>query len=247
VPGEEVLSGGGLSHVVKMGATVRRPVGPWTPPVHALLVHLERVGFDGSPRVLGIDDCGREILSFVFGEARAVVDDAALAAVARLARRLHDATVGFEAPADAQWQFLVGAPREGDVICHNDLSPWNTGFLENTPRAFLDWDLAAPGPRLWELGHAVWRFVPLFPGEDVTSCGRRLRVFCDGYGLDDRGELLEFVRRRQQALYETAREWGREGRVGWADVWRDKRGEQWLASRRFLEENHAEFERALAN
>ncbi|GIH73865.1 hypothetical protein Plo01_02940 [Planobispora longispora] len=30
-----------------------RPAGPWTPAAHALLHHLERVGFTGSPRVVG--------------------------------------------------------------------------------------------------------------------------------------------------------------------------------------------------
>src|SRR5437879_2964164 len=54
---EERLPGGNLSpRVVRVGATMRRPVGPWTPAVHALLNHLHAVGFDGAPRVLGLDD-----------------------------------------------------------------------------------------------------------------------------------------------------------------------------------------------
>ena len=36
--------------------------------VRGLLVHLEEVGFDGAPRFLGIDDQGREVLSFVDGQ-----------------------------------------------------------------------------------------------------------------------------------------------------------------------------------
>src|SRR5205814_3427448 len=66
---EEPLSGGNLSaSVVRIGATVRRPTGPWTPAVHALLGHLADVGFDGAPRVLGFDDAGREILEYIEGE-----------------------------------------------------------------------------------------------------------------------------------------------------------------------------------
>lgn len=49
---------GTLSDVVRVGDTVRRPVGPWTPSVHALLEHLEAAGFDGAPRVFGIDEQG---------------------------------------------------------------------------------------------------------------------------------------------------------------------------------------------
>src|SRR5262249_49783642 len=44
-----------------MRDTVRRPAGPWTPAVHALLTHLHAAGFHGAPRPLGIDEHGREI------------------------------------------------------------------------------------------------------------------------------------------------------------------------------------------
>jgi hypothetical protein len=40
---------------------VRRPAGPHSPLVHALLAHLESVGFEGAPRFLGIDESGREV------------------------------------------------------------------------------------------------------------------------------------------------------------------------------------------
>jgi hypothetical protein len=53
--------------VVRVGDTVRRPAGPWTPAVHALLDHLHQVGFEGAPRALGVDERGREILTFVPG------------------------------------------------------------------------------------------------------------------------------------------------------------------------------------
>jgi hypothetical protein len=66
---ETVLEGGDLNHVVKVGDTVRRPQGEWSPAVHALLPHFEAVGFDGAPRFLGVDEQGREILSFVEGHA----------------------------------------------------------------------------------------------------------------------------------------------------------------------------------
>ncbi len=62
------LNGGNMSTgVVRAGDTVRRPAGPWTPAVHALLTHLHEVSFRGAPRPLGIDDRGREILTFVPG------------------------------------------------------------------------------------------------------------------------------------------------------------------------------------
>jgi hypothetical protein len=64
----EPLSGGGLTGAKRVGSTVHRATGPWTPAVHALLRHLERVGFE-APRVIGIDEEGREVLTFVAGRA----------------------------------------------------------------------------------------------------------------------------------------------------------------------------------
>ena len=65
---EEELFGGNTSVVVRVGDTVRRPVGPWTPAVHDLLNYLAAVGFRGAPRVRGIDELNREVLEFVSGE-----------------------------------------------------------------------------------------------------------------------------------------------------------------------------------
>jgi hypothetical protein len=66
---EEIpLAGGNVSDgVVRVGDTVRRPAGPWTPAVHALLAHLHEVGFHAAPRPLGLDERGREVLEFVPG------------------------------------------------------------------------------------------------------------------------------------------------------------------------------------
>src|SRR5262249_50614643 len=69
--GEEVPLLGGMSTpgVVRVGDTVRRPQNANSDYVHELLLHLERCGFDGAPRYLGVDDRGREILTFIEGFA----------------------------------------------------------------------------------------------------------------------------------------------------------------------------------
>ena len=69
MPVDEVpLPGGNVGGAVRVDNTVRRVAGPWTPAVHALLEHLHAAGFDAVPRVLGIDDRGREVLSYIEGE-----------------------------------------------------------------------------------------------------------------------------------------------------------------------------------
>lgn len=183
-----VLGGGGDSGtVIWVGDTVRRRVRPWTVSVHAVLRHLEVAGFDGAPRALGIDESGREVLTFIAGrdgrEARCY-DEAALVAVAVLIRRLHDAVRGFVAPAGSVWRPCPQAPG-GGLVCHNDLSPANTIFVQGRPVAFIDWDLAVPSTSGWDLSCAARTFVPLYAEKDCIAMG---------YGASERARRLRVLR-----------------------------------------------------
>lgn len=203
---EEQSLGGNLNDAVRVGGTVRRRAGPWTPAVHALLRFLEREGFD-APRVIGMDERGREILEYIDGEAYAgnpvplpdaVFRDDHMAGAARLLRRYHDLVVRFDAPANARWRLVGPAPHE--IVCHNDWSPWNALFREGQFELTLDWDLAGPGPRLWDVANAAYSWVPLISGAtavpDIGERARRLRLFCAEYGLSDRSGLIAAMRAR---------------------------------------------------
>ncbi|MDQ3855142.1 MAG: phosphotransferase, partial [Chloroflexota bacterium] len=229
---EEVpFADGNVTGAVRIGDTVRRGTGPWTPAVHALLRHLERAGFEGAPRVLGIDDQWREVLTYVPGETDpnprvSFGGDEALAGVARLLRRYHDAVASFEPPLDAAWRPSADASPGDELICHNDIAPYNTIVSEGRPVAFIDWDLAAPGTRKWDLAHALWRFVPLY--EDWGSPeaqGRRLRLFCDAYGLGERRGLLDIIERRQRATHDGLRAWAEAGEPAFQVLWREGHGD----------------------
>jgi hypothetical protein len=76
VVAEERLEGGNVGGAVRVGDTVRRSAGPWTPAVHALLAHLAGTGFTGAPRPLGFDEQGREVLTFLEGESVDALDQA---------------------------------------------------------------------------------------------------------------------------------------------------------------------------
>src|SRR4029079_18666368 len=113
----------------------------------------------------GVDERGREVLEFVPGavpwpERFDLLDpDHQLHRVARLVRDFHDAVSDFAPPPDARWQVLI--PADGnEIVAHHDLAPWNL-VVDDARWAFIDWDCAAPGTRLWDLAYAVHGFVPL--------------------------------------------------------------------------------------
>jgi Ser/Thr protein kinase RdoA (MazF antagonist) len=174
-----------------VGDTVRRPAGPWTPAVHALLDHLEAVGFAAAPRALGADAEGREVVTYAAGNVvwpdhfELLEPDDALAAIARLIRSYHDAVAAFTPPADAHWWNLAADPTgANEIVCHNDLAPWNLVRGGDGSWTFIDWDLAAPGRRSWDIGWALLSFIPLTPDRplDDDAIVRRLGVFMEAYG-----------------------------------------------------------------
>ena len=62
------LRGGWMQKVVRVGDTVRRAPRGDVEFIRRLLRHLETAGFADVPRWIGVDDKGRDILSFVEGE-----------------------------------------------------------------------------------------------------------------------------------------------------------------------------------
>ena len=97
----EPLTGDGVTQgIVRIGDTVRRPLRPFSLTVQAYLAHLRDTGFTGAPLPFGVDEQGREVLSFVPGDVPRnplppeTAGDDVLIALARLIRRLHEAARG---------------------------------------------------------------------------------------------------------------------------------------------------------
>lgn len=216
----------GTREAIHVGDTVRRPWQPWHRPVHALLEHLRAAQFVEVPTVLGVDDEGREVVQWMGGAAGVepvsaeVASDHALVAVAKLIRRFHDATTTFHWEAGG-WNPLLADPTgRAEVICHNDLSSYNIIYRRSDPIALIDWEFASPGSRLWDLAYACVWLVPLHSPEYCLSAGwgiidyaRRLRLFCDSYGLDDgpRHDLLDVMPERQARNREQLQAWASQG------------------------------------
>lgn len=210
---EEIpLLGGNVATVVRVGETVRRATGPWTPAVHELLVHLERVGFEYSPRVLGFDDRGREILTYIEGETAVshpwpawAWSDATLTQAAAIMRELHEAVADFRPVGARVWRFATAPLGVDQIVCHNDIAPYNVVHRGGRVVGIIDWDLAGPGTPSWDVAFAAWTFAPIHRASVARELGgavdvaRRIRLLCDAYGLADRSSFLALVGDRMDA------------------------------------------------
>lgn len=215
--------GGNLNDATRVGNTVRRRAGPWTPAVHALLRFLENAGFE-APRPGGMDEKDREILDYIDGDVHPgwpdpipdwVMDDDHLAEGARHLRRYHDLVERFNPPAGARWRLV--APTAPEIICHNDWAPWNALFRQRHVVVMLDWDMAGPGTRLWDVANSAYSWVPLYLGRrqlGIDEQARGLRLFCDAYGLSDRASLLDVLKERTIFVAEVIQEQARLGDTG---------------------------------
>ena len=250
------LTGGNMSPVWRIGETVHRQAGPWTPHVHQLLALLRSRGVTGIPTPLGMDDEGREVLTYLPGEvgssplAGSHRRDEVLVQAGRFLRALHDATADVAGQWHTGWRAPVREPVE--VICHGDFAPYNCVFVDGNLVGVFDFDFAHAGPRAWDLAYALYRFVPLADPERTEGFGspteqaRRMRLLVDSYGLADRSRLLEAVTARIQSMVDFLLEGQRIGDVrrianieaGHLDVYRHD-----LA---YVERHRPVFEAALA-
>ena len=232
---EVPLSGGNVAAgVMRVGATVRKPVTSATPAMEAVLSHLERVGFPGAPRALGRDAQGRQVLEHIDGpiaHTMPPMSPAQLAQVGRLVRDLHEALASFTPPASSRWEVAILPDRE-ELVCHHDLAPWN--LVLGTDRGaqrwvFIDWDGAGPGSRLWDLAYAAQSFTPLQAGGDPARDAPRLRALVEGYGADrsQRQRLPALIEAHTRGMHDLLVEGARTGRQPWARLHAEGHAQRW--------------------
>jgi len=200
------LSGGNVNvGVVRVGNTVRRHPGKASNATHKLLIHLADQSFSGSPRLLGIDEKGREILTFIEGSAgqwpAIWSSQMALESAAKLLRHYHDSTVELVGRLEG-WAYQYPDEERHEVICHNDYGAYNIVFQDLKAVGVIDFDLAGPGPRLKDVAYGAYWMTPLslnaedmkpFTEADLKAKSRRLRQFCQSYGIEADKRLVEMI------------------------------------------------------
>jgi aminoglycoside phosphotransferase (APT) family kinase protein len=248
--GEPERLKGGLNEVIRVGATVIRPTRSHSASVHSLLQHLESVGFDGAPRFISVDaDHGTETVSFLDGEttdyplAETFRTGQAMVSAAKLLRRLHDATTGFDG-SGYPWFLPARSPVE--VICHGDFAPYNCVIRDGEVVGVFDFDTAHPGPRLWDLGYLAYRWVPLVSPLNLdgfgtlTDQGRRLPLLCAAYGTDRIEEVLDQAHQRVLAMVDTIRSFAAAGHAGFQAHIDEGHDELYLRDARHIADNKAQ-------
>lgn len=204
--------GGTMNRVEQIGDTVHRIV-KGGPILHAYLLFLEAEGMPGVPRFLGLDEQGREILTYLPGKTQEGVgekllhhpclhSDETLVEAARILRKLHDISVKFLPYALAQgWNNGAYPQHEPETICHNDAASWNFVFVDYRPAGIFDFDTACAGSRRWDLTTTVFSFIPLIPygyipSEHAAERKRRIRMFFDAYGMAIPSDFMNLVHLR---------------------------------------------------
>ncbi|MGB4777317.1 phosphotransferase [Microbacterium sp.] len=242
-----VLAGGNASgDVARVGNSVRKALTPASSSVHAFMRAMREAGVD-VPEPRGQDERGRQVIEFVPGRPaieRGPFTHAELRRVGALVRSIHDASETFLAPADAIWETAIPAPG-ADLVCHNDLAPWNLIIGERW--VFIDWDAAAPSTRLWDLAYAAQAFTLSRVDQPPERAADALRAFVDGYDADAglRVALPDAIERRTSAMLELLRSAHAEGREPWATMFAAGHGAYWASTLDFVRTHRALWARTL--
>jgi hypothetical protein len=226
---EEQLTGGNVSSEYRSKDTVRRELKPESSKVQALLKHLEKKSYPYAPAFLGIDEKGREILSYIEGEAGNyplkdyMWSDDVLKEIAKMLRLYHDAVSDFQ--MDEDWEPIDNTPLPYEVICHNDFAIYNIIFHHEKPVGIIDFDVAGPGPRLYDIAYTLYTCVPLSrlhhsetgkpvvykPEKDAGRIKRRIQLFLESYGMDFEEDVVDMVTLRLEGLCKTIKRKAGEG------------------------------------
>jgi len=147
---EITLTGGHSTAVVRKGDLVFRKPASENKLYREVLGHLNEKEFPYAPTFLGVDDSGRDILSYIPGSTLLGVtyNIAQLRACMTILRGFHDCCAQIASPTY-------------ETICHRDFSPWNTIFRNDKPVGIIDFDEVQHGYRVHDFAYFLWTFLDL--------------------------------------------------------------------------------------
>lgn len=246
--GEILLPAGDVTEgVVRVGATVRRPHQRSSFAVAAYLDHLEDAGFAASPRFLGRDMAGRDVLTFIEGAVPAkepepwALSPELLASVGRMLRSLHEASAGYN-PSGEPFPPRPVQQDPFELVTHLDVTPENVVVRNGQAAGLIDFDLAGPSTRYIDSFNTAMHWVKLKDPSDLSGAWAgadqldRLRVFADSYGwtVEERRRLPEFGADRASLTWKRMSFNALHIGGGWARMWDEGVGDVILRRREWL-------------
>ncbi len=238
--------------VVRMGESVLHPRQAWSVSTHALLGHLREVGFTEAPvpGPLGADYDELRFIPGVSGDEACtlVSSDAAVAAVAELLRRYHDAVADWQPDVPPVWfdgQVGVGGPDQ--LVVHGDPGPWNLVWRDGRLVGLIDWEYATVGTRRTDIAYAIHYLAPFrnrsyWSGVLGMSAKPRRRhrmaVFAEAYGIALDEQLVDDVIASQRAGVQLMVSLAERGRtrqqqlIADGELDRERRATAWIERRR---------------
>lgn len=248
---EQYLDGGREGKILKQGNRVYRPANPWTKEVHHFLKHLKMSGMENIPIPYGITENGEEMLSYVEGTAynyplpMVLRTNEAIQEAAKLLKRYHEAGKSYITKLTGEEEWMLPSVEPIEVMCHGDFAPYNVTIIDGKPAGIIDFDTLHPGPFLWDIAYAVYRWVPFtsrenpdhYDGIEEQIC--KAKVFMDAYGtsLQERVELPDMMVKRLESLlvYMTAQ--AKDGNEDFEKNLEDGHGKLYKQDVQYIKEN----------
>ena len=138
------------------------------------------------------------------------------------------------------------------VVSHNDPNLDNIVFRDGRAVALIDFDLAGPGSRVWDIACAARLWAPLRADVDVADTRRgrgldRFRLFVDSYGVDDaeRVAVARAVRENFRWFCDLISSSAADGHAAFANYWHSVPPDRLERTARWFEDNQARIRGAL--
>ena len=221
----ERFDDGNMADVYRLGDRVRKPKGTWWPATRQVLRYLEDAGYPHSQRITSESS---DLVDFRYVDGNTISpdlhgadDDHTLIVIGTRVREMHDTLIDFRLDPGTETVPWPISPPGNNILCHNDISPWNTVMLDDEVQAFIDWDLVSFGTREWELAWMCWRWAPIYPQGERTafsadSQAARCRTLLEAYGLDalNLDDFVALIDRRMESALEVVEQLGAQGVPG---------------------------------
>lgn len=199
----EVFYGGRENKIFRVKDKVIRPSALWTAYIHDFLNFLIEEGVTYVPKPYGINEKGEESLSYVQGEVYNyplpdfMLQDQMIRSAAILLRNYHEVSEKYIDKLTKKEVWMLPTIDPIEVMCHGDFAPYNITIMDGEAFGMIDFDTLHPGPRIWDISYAIYRWVP-FTNPTNPDCNstleeqiRKAKLFLDSYELKfEERELL---------------------------------------------------------